>query len=74
MNLFKIVKNQISSQIDADEEGFKVSNCRCENVEGAIGVGVGLELFKRMVSSRLFPRLRDPEVVELLEDLNLSLP
>ena len=25
-----------------------------------------------MVSSRLFPRLREPEVVELLEDLNLS--
>ena len=25
-----------------------------------------------MVSSRLFPRRRDPEVVELLEDLNLS--
>ena len=25
-----------------------------------------------MVSSRLFPRLREPEVDELLEDLNLS--
>ena len=33
MNLFKIVENLISSQIDADEEGFKVSNCRLKNLD-----------------------------------------
>ena len=33
MNLFKMVKNLISSQIDADEEGFKVSNCRSKNLD-----------------------------------------
>ena len=32
MNLFKIVENLISSQIDADEGGFKVSNCRSKNL------------------------------------------
>ena len=33
MNLFKMVKNLISSQIDADEEGFKVSNCWSKNLD-----------------------------------------
>ena len=75
LDLFEPLKGRILKSFSLKLIWFfkrMISNSCCQNVEGAIRVGVGFGLFKRMVSSRVFPRLREPEVVELLEDLNLS--